>query len=182
MASNTYFPHSELATAIAGNDYQMAQRCVLEAATEGWTWARYSTADEAWEDYLRSGNGNLATDRDDLCACTPGEVEAWVRDCWTKAQASSLAAVLTRYQRTTLASRMAQGNADDLALLISEGQFHGLDHSDTACRDEGYTDWIAYVPSIQRASWVANGDAIWYDAMSLDEAVDLVTSGTDLTH
>lgn len=88
-ATNADFSHWQLGTALAANDVRLAQRCVLEAATEGWDWTNYAYADDAWMDYLASDDSKLATDRDDLCACTLDEVEAFVRKCWEDARASS---------------------------------------------------------------------------------------------
>ena len=88
---------------------------------------------------------------------------------------------LSAAQITDLAARLS-ATAEDEALFISEGQFEGFDHSDTQDRSMGHSDWVGYLPSCQRASWVCNGDPVWFDASSLADAVDQVVSGAELSN
>jgi len=86
---------------------------------------------------------------------------------------------ITTEIKTAIATRMAV-DADDLKALLSEGEFKGLDHSATQDRCCGHSDWIGYLPSCQRAAWVSNGDPVWFDATSLEDAVEQVVSGAEL--
>ena len=86
---------------------------------------------------------------------------------------------LTAEQIETLADRLSI-DPEDKALFIAEGQFKGFDHSDTQDRSFGYSDWVGYLPSCQRAAWVSNGDPVWFDAMSLEDAVEQIESGAEL--
>ena len=88
---------------------------------------------------------------------------------------------LTPAQIEKIARRLAVTEEDE-ALLLSEGEFRGFGHSksETADRCMGYADWIGYLPSCQRAAWISNGDPVWFDATSLDDAVEQVTSGAEL--
>ena len=86
---------------------------------------------------------------------------------------------LTAYQTEELAKRLAD-TPEDVALFVSEGEFEGFDHSNTADRFFGYADWVGFLPSAARASWVSNGEAEWFDANSLEDAVEQIKSGADL--
>lgn len=88
---------------------------------------------------------------------------------------------LTTAQISDLAARLAVTD-EDKALFISEGQFEGFAHSDTQDRSMGFADWVGYLPSCQRAAWVCNGDPVWFDALSLEDAVEQVVSGADLVN
>lgn len=86
---------------------------------------------------------------------------------------------LSPAQIADLAARLAVTD-EDKAPLVAEGQFEGYDHSDTQDRCMGHSDWVGYLPSCQRASWVCNGDPVWFDASSLADAVEQVVSGAEL--
>jgi hypothetical protein len=78
--------------------------------------------------------------------------------------------LLTLDERDELAERLALDEADR-ALLVSEGQFRGLDLPGATDRTLGHSLWVAYLPSVQQGAWVTNGDPVWIDATSLDDAV-----------
>ena len=75
-------------------------------------------------------------------------------------------------------SSMAANQADFEALM-QEGQLTGWIDEDNPNRTEGHTDWVAYLPSHQRACWLSNGDSVWFNASSLDEAVTLAFCGLE---
>lgn len=81
--------------------------------------------------------------------------------------------------KATIADRLAY-DQDDLAALLAEGEFEGFDHSNTADRCCGFADWVAYLPTCGRAAWVSNGEPTWFDASSLQDAVEQVVSGAEL--
>jgi hypothetical protein len=90
---------------------------------------------------------------------------------------------MTDIEREQIIRRLAGGNPDDEdALRAEDVVIEGHDISNTADRCFGCADWIGYIPSPGRAVWVSNGNPIWFDADSLDHAVELVKSGEDLSY
>lgn len=72
-------------------------------------------------------------------------------------------------------------NHEDLEAL-KEAEFEGFFHTDTQCENEGFTDWVAFLPKDYRACWITNGDAIWFDASSLQDAIDQIINDSDLVN
>ena len=75
---------------------------------------------------------------------------------------------------------LAGGNMDDLATLLAEAEIEGWVDEGDPNRINGCTDWVGYIPSTGRAVWVTNGDPIWFDASSLEDAIEQAQSGAEL--
>jgi hypothetical protein len=86
---------------------------------------------------------------------------------------------MTPYQRSKLSTRFA-ASSEEFALIVEEGEFRGFDFSETPDRFFGFSDWMVFIPSQQRAAWVVNGDPIWFDSISLDDAINRVVNGDNL--
>lgn len=79
------------------------------------------------------------------------------------------------YERDQVFGRMAVTHDDLLALMV-EGELREWVDPDQYPNYTGYNA-VGYLPSCGRAAWVTNGDPIWFDAASLDDAVEQVQSG-----
>jgi len=63
---------------------------------------------------------------------------------------------------------------DDFLALMAEGE------EIVWVDDNGLAHVVAYLPSALRAVWASNGDPVWFDASSLDDAVEQVKAGEEL--
>ena len=80
--------------------------------------------------------------------------------------------------RLRVIDALAGGNDDDYESLLAEAQIEGwTGDEDGPDRHEGEANWVGYIPSSGRAVWVTNSDPIWFDAASLQDAIEIVQSG-----
>ena len=87
---------------------------------------------------------------------------------------------MNQYAREQICQSMAAAEsvADEQAnygRLMTEGQLTSLNlPTDGADKQGGAANWVGYLPSVDRAAWVSNGDPVWFDADSLEHAIILV--------
>jgi len=55
---------------------------------------------------------------------------------------------------------------------LTEAHIDGFVSDDNPNRMHGYSDLVAYWPTAGRAAHVSNGDPRWYDARSLEDAIE----------
>lgn len=79
-------------------------------------------------------------------------------------------------EREEIINRLAAGNREDIRLLHGEGQIEGWTD------ETGMANWVGYLPFCDRATWITNGDPVWFDATSLEDAIAKVESGEDLSN
>jgi hypothetical protein len=66
---------------------------------------------------------------------------------------------------------------EEFSALMVEGQLTGwYDETNAVCL-AGLTDWVAYLPGQRRACWISGGTPVWFEAPSINNAVDMALSG-----
>lgn len=78
-------------------------------------------------------------------------------------------------ERDNMIRRMSV-TEDDRIALDQEGEF--FDWTEPTASYTGYNA-VGYLPSCNRAAWITNGDPVWFDAISLEDAIARVESGDE---
>lgn len=78
-----------------------------------------------------------------------------------------------------VAMALCNQSLSDAILLEHEGLFECFDYNLKPDKMSGYSDWVGFIPSLKRAGHVSNGNAIWFPAESLDEAVRFVQTSDE---
>ena len=61
-------------------------------------------------------------------------------------------------------------------LLKEQGEFAAWTDPAESTRWFGYSNWVAYLPSERRAVRVTRGSPLWFDALSLEDAISAAMS------
>ena len=81
-----------------------------------------------------------------------------------------------KYGAERIVSALASYAPEEASDMIAEGEFEMLDDDGFADKMEGHSGWIVFIPSTSRAAVIWNGDPTWYDAYSLENAVEIAES------